>query len=387
MTIQEIIQRLKNGNKEEIKTAKGELEKIWHANAGNRKLFTPFLSEIENFDSIKNIRNRVAFITALRWPFLSLGHTHFSLCKDFVLRILQDESGQLRQAMIHSANRLIPIFPLFSFRFENLPKRERRVIEKSRLRFFELVEEVEDLIGRHYRPEFERCKYISSLPPSVYKTLQRFLSNLLRSEALENLYLEYRYEKDKQGLGGRDLPGMKLIQREEEWDYYYDAMEYLNMRDTRMARMLLQKAIEIDQDFVAGYVGITAVARTEGDSEKEEEYTNLAYAKTRKHFPKWPEEMSWGVIENRQYLRAICDKAILYQEESDFQEAERLYRLLLRLNPNDNQGIRYLIAGMFAGLDPGDVDALIDEGNELQNWDKLERLVIEQNAKHRFWEK
>ena len=172
---------------------------------------------------------------------------------------------------------------------------------------------------------------------------------------------------------------------EKKWDYYYDAMEYLGMGDSKKARNLLQKAIKIDKDFVAGYVGMTAVYREEGNFKKEKEYIDLAFEKTKKHFPKWPKEMRWGILENRQYLRAICDKACVYHIEGNFQEAENLYRLLLKLNPNDNQGVRYLLAGMFAGLTPQDIDEMFDEGNAKQDWSKLEKLVEEQNKKHHFW--
>jgi len=95
--------------------------------------------------------------------------------------------------------------------------------------------------------------------------------------------------------------------------------------------------------------------------------------------------MCWGILENRQYLRAICDKAAISQTAGNLKEAEELYRLILKLNPNDNQGIRYLIAGMFAGLSPQDVDRKFDKGNERRNWDKLENLIKEQNAEHHFW--
>ncbi|MFH1577434.1 MAG: hypothetical protein ABID35_07825 [Candidatus Margulisiibacteriota bacterium] len=95
--------------------------------------------------------------------------------------------------------------------------------------------------------------------------------------------------------------------------------------------------------------------------------------------------MIWGIIGNRQYLRAICDKASTSQTAKNLNEAEELYRLILKLNPRDNQGVRYLIAGMFAGLSPRDIDAMFDEGNESQNWDKLAILLDEQNEKHKFW--
>lgn len=66
-------------------------------------------------------------------------------------------------------------------------------------------------------------------------------------------------------------------------------------------------------------------------------------------------------------------------------EAEELYRLLLGLNPNDNQGVRYLLASLYAGKHPKVADDLINEGNRLQDWSKLQKFLEDQNKKHKFW--
>lgn len=171
----------------------------------------------------------------------------------------------------------------------------------------------------------------------------------------------------------------------KEKNYYYDAMEYLNAGDTRSAKKLLEKAIKLDENYVEAYVGMTAMYREIGNFEKEKEYADIAFEKTRQKFAEWPEEMIWGIINNRQYLRAICNKAITNHVAGNLKAAEELYRLLLKMNPRDNQGIRYYIAGMFAGLQPHHIDEMFDEGNNLQNWDKLADLFYEQNMKHKFW--
>jgi len=178
-----------------------------------------------------------------------------------------------------------------------------------------------------------------------------------------------------------------FLQKKENkiWDYYYDAMECLTQDNAETAKLLLKKTIKLDENFVAGYVGMTAVYRVEGNNKREKEYSDLAYKKTCKIFPRWPKKMNWGILENRQYLRAICDKAAVYHKKDDYKEAEKLYRLLLKLNPNDNQGVRYLLAGMFVSLSPQDVDDMFDECNAKQDWSKLEKLVEEQNKKHHFW--
>ena len=171
----------------------------------------------------------------------------------------------------------------------------------------------------------------------------------------------------------------------EVQELYYDAMERLNAGDIKTAKKYLDKAIKLDADYVEVYVGMTAMYRQKRNRKKEMEYADLAFEKTRKKFPVWPENMIWRIINNRQYLRAICDKATTSHHAKNLKEAEKSYRLILKLNPNDNQGERYLLAGLFAGLDPQDIDDMFDEGNESQNWDKLGTLLEEQNEKHNFW--
>lgn len=60
----------------------------------------------------------------------------------------------------------------------------------------------------------------------------------------------------------------------------------------------------------------------------------------------------WGIVETRPYMRARCGLADCLWKLGEHQQAIRHYQELLRLNPNDNQGIRYLLAS--ALLEVGD---------------------------------
>lgn len=102
-------------------------------------------------------------------------------------------------------------------------------------------------------------------------------------------------------------------------------------------------------------------------------------------FPKWPRRLEWGFLKNRPPLRAIQYMADLFWDRGKKEKVAELFRLLLRLNPNDNQGVRYEIAALYTGLNSDNVNRLMNEGNEKQNWDKLENLVKKQNIKHKFW--
>lgn len=169
-------------------------------------------------------------------------------------------------------------------------------------------------------------------------------------------------------------------------DYYYDAMELLGVEGgTKQAEKLLLEALKFDEDYVQTHVGLAHLYRNSGQKKKEKQHIELAFENTLKRFPKLPDSMIWGQIENRAYLRAIHLRADLFIDDGEQDKGIEMYRLLLKLNPNDNQGVRYLLAGVYAGIDGNEVDSMIDEGNEKQDWTNVEKLVKTQNKKYKFW--
>lgn len=67
----------------------------------------------------------------------------------------------------------------------------------------------------------------------------------------------------------------------------------------------------------------------------------------------------WGIIENRPYLRALSNLALVLTESRQHTEALAIYERLLALNPDDNQGVRWLIGLSYlrAGDDQRTVEA------------------------------
>lgn len=171
-------------------------------------------------------------------------------------------------------------------------------------------------------------------------------------------------------------------------DLYYDALELLDegKPGAQEALELLNRALEMDEDCVQTYIGFICVYGALEKKDEREKMTKIAYSKTLKKFPEWPETMEWADLDNRAYMRAIQFMAELYWDYGQNEEAAELFRLLLKLNPGDNQGVRYEIAALYAGLSGDDVNRMFDEGNAKQNWDELKDLVEEQNKKYKFWE-
>lgn len=176
--------------------------------------------------------------------------------------------------------------------------------------------------------------------------------------------------------------GFQLPEKDE---LYYDAMEWLNEDEPKEAIKLLKIAQKLDQKYVQTYVGLVAAYCELGDFKNEKKNADISFELTKDKFPKWPARLEWGMMENRAFMRSICDKATTSQISGDEKTAEELYRLLLKMNPHDNQGVRYLIAGMFGGITPDDVDLMTDEGNDKQDWSAQEDMVTKQNSIHEFW--
>lgn len=69
----------------------------------------------------------------------------------------------------------------------------------------------------------------------------------------------------------------------------------------------------------------------------------------------------WGIFETRPYMRARSGLAQALWASGQHEEAIDQYRELLRLNPNDNQGNRYLLAACLLALDRDkELKALLD---------------------------
>ena len=142
---------------------------------------------------------------------------------------------------------------------------------------------------------------------------------------------------------------------EKAQELIYDAWEMQNKRDrVKLAR----QALEISPDCADAYVilaedtawnieealklyqaGVEAGERALGAKSFTE---NLGYF--------------WGILKTRPYMRARAGLAQCLWELGKHKEAIEHYQDMLRLNPGDNQGIRYLLAACL--LEMGDIEAL-----------------------------
>lgn len=73
----------------------------------------------------------------------------------------------------------------------------------------------------------------------------------------------------------------------------------------------------------------------------------------------------WGFLETRPFMRAMEGLGTVQWELGHHEEAEQQYRELLRLNPGDNQGIRYLLLQLLIDMGRDEqARVLLNEYNE-----------------------
>jgi len=67
--------------------------------------------------------------------------------------------------------------------------------------------------------------------------------------------------------------------------------------------------------------------------------------------------LPWGFIDNRPFLRCLHGFGLALWRLERFDEAGRVFDRMLRLNPSDNQGVRFVIGDVRAGIPWEDFDA------------------------------
>lgn len=204
--IRECIEKIKIGNRSDIKIANNEIGLIWSGikreSEKSREFVNIFISEFGNFEGINGESNKIAFIGSLKYAFMRANEFDdcFESCKRFVLYCMCNDSGHIRQAMIHSSEYLIMFLNLRPSDFD-IEKYGEKYFIKNRERFGKFIWDLEQMADHYNKKEYNKYKYIESLPPSVYKSLEK-----MRYDFVENDYRREIYQKYKDAKLSEILP-------------------------------------------------------------------------------------------------------------------------------------------------------------------------------------
>lgn len=183
---------------------------------------------------------------------------------------------------------------------------------------------------------------VPSFGPRSMEKMMRDLTKLLEEQQFEsieeaNAFLEQFRGKPIPEARRSDDP----LTRAQE--LVYDAYDASSRKE---AVKLARQALEISPDCADAYV-LLAEAEAKTVEQAHEYYQKGVAAGERALGPETFEEDAghfWGILETRPYMRAregLADTLWLMGEE---EAAIEHYQDMLRLNPGDNQGIRYELA-------------------------------------------
>ncbi len=132
----------------------------------------------------------------------------------------------------------------------------------------------------------------------------------------------------------------------------YDAMEVTGRQRVALAR----RALEISEDCADAWV---LLATEEAKTLKQAlEYARKGVAAGEralgKEYFEWEGASFWLDVDTRPYMRALMTLADLLWAAGERDEAIDVYQKMLRLNPDDNQGVRHTLAYLFAEADRDD---------------------------------
>jgi tetratricopeptide (TPR) repeat protein len=159
-----------------------------------------------------------------------------------------------------------------------------------------------------------------------------------------------------------ELPSTASTPLERAQDLMYRAFEARGRRRIQLAR----RALELSADCADAYVLLAEESRTleaacalyeHGVAAGERALGPKVFAKDAGHF--------WGIVGTRPYMRARLGLAHSLEGLGRRDEAIEHYREVLRLDPSDNQGVRYalLAALMLTGRDT-ETEALLAQFEE-----------------------
>ena len=136
-------------------------------------------------------------------------------------------------------------------------------------------------------------------------------------------------------------------------DLVYDGWEALDdangPEDAQAAARAFRTALLLDPTLADAHNGLAYLAELNDDLAEAERRYKKAYQVARdKLGSEAPDAFAWwSTISTRPYMRARYGLGWVYWQTGRLRKAIAEYEALLKLNPNDNQGVRYLIAPLY----------------------------------------
>lgn len=171
----------------------------------------------------------------------------------------------------------------------------------------------------------------------VMKDLQRLLETQdFKNEKEVNEFLS-KYQSE----GIPEFPEEVLNTKEKAEDKVYQAYESSKTKGIKLA----EEALKLDEKCIMAY---QYLGEQQNNLNKAKEYYQKGVEIGKKKFGgKYEEENKghfWMIIETRPYMTCLFNLSECEYMSGNINESIRIIEYLLVLNPNDNQGVRYILS-------------------------------------------
>jgi len=138
----------------------------------------------------------------------------------------------------------------------------------------------------------------------------------------------------------------------------------------------LHRMIEEDPYFFDSYIFLSDIYGFSGFEEKADLLIYEAYANAMELITsgsgEWPDKLEWGWLQNRHIIRLLINVADLFWQKGENDLALDIFSNLLKTNPSDNGGVRYMIQAILEGMTEKEFYNKFDRGgywdDEINDW-------------------
>ncbi len=171
---------------------------------------------------------------------------------------------------------------------------------------------------------------VERMKPSLHALLEA-LSRLLPSSRLQ--------VADKE----KAMVRAQAVNQESIESIFDQGMEHWWADDRRRSLPLFRRVLKHDPQHADAHNHLGIASLDAGKLKPAEEHFRAAAEGGVRSLERDGKRVPWACHENRPYLRALGNLALTLAAQRRWREALSLHEELLRLNPDDNQGVRFLV--------------------------------------------
>lgn len=157
----------------------------------------------------------------------------------------------------------------------------------------------------------------------------------------------------------------EFIDKDHDVIYEYFDLSDLELSSTKKIKALI-KIIKTDAYFFDPYISLAETFEEQGLKVKSNSIINEGFKKCMDLIldkkGKWPDKLEWGWIENRHVIRIILNKGIKDWNIGKVDDALFLFKMLLKVNPNDNVGAREFVLAIKMNMTFDDYENKFNKG-------------------------